>query len=203
MMIGTLYLVGASILWGVVHSILASHGFKHLVRKMVGTAAFFRLYRLAYNLFSFASLFPVALMLFTFPDKLLYAIPEPWVYLTTVIQGLAAILLIAGEMQTGPLEFAGLAQLMSSYGESKPAELVTGGLYAYVRHPLYTAGLIFIWFSPEMTVNRLALWIVFSIYIFVGALFEERKLLKEYGSAYAEYRSKTPMLIPNILNRKS
>ena len=201
-MTGTLYLIGASVLWGVVHSILASHGFKHLVRQVAGAPAFFRMYRFAYNLFSFASLFPIAVMLFTFPDKLLYAIPEPWSYLTTFIQGLAAIVLIAVVMQTGLMEFAGLAHLMPSYGESKPAELVTGGLYAYVRHPLYTAGLIFIWFSPEMTINRLALWIVFTVYIIIGAFFEERKLLKDFGSAYAEYKSKTPMLIPKTLNRK-
>ena len=202
MMTGTLYLIGASVLWGVVHSILASHGFKHLVSQVAGAAAFFQLYRFAYNLFSFASLFPIAVMLFTFPDTLLYTIPEPWNYLTTIIQGLAAIALIAGVMQTGPMEFAGLAQLMPSYGESKPAELVTSGLYSYVRHPLYTAGLVFIWFSPEMTVNRLALWTVFTVYIILGAFFEERKLLRDYGSVYAEYKSKTPMLIPKIANRK-
>jgi methanethiol S-methyltransferase len=203
MMTGTLYLIGASVLWGMVHSILASHGFKHFVRRAAGAIAFFKLYRFAYNLFSFASLLPIAAMSYTFPDKPLYSISEPWNILTTVVQGLAAIALIAGVMQTGPMEFAGLAQLMPSYGESKPAELVTGGLYSYVRHPLYTAGLIFIWFSPEMTVNRLALWIIFSAYIIIGAFFEERKLLRDFGSVYAEYKSKTPMLIPKFANRKS
>src|SRR5512133_936460 len=203
MMTGTLYLIGASVLWGVVHSILASHGFKHLIRQAVGALAFYRLYRLAYNVFSLASLFPIAVMLFTLPDQPLYNIPEPWVYLTTIIQGLAAFALIAGVMQTGPLEFMGLAQLALTYGDSKPAELVTSGLYSYVRHPLYTAGLLFIWFSPSMTVNRLALWIVFTIYIVVGAFFEERKLLTDFGAAYVEYKSKTPMLIPKFINRKS
>lgn len=203
MLMGTLYLVGASVLWGVVHSILASHGFKHLVRQAAGSAAYFQLYRFSYNLFAVASLFPIVAMLAQFPDRLLYAIPAPWVYLTSIIQGLAVFALIAGVMQTGLLEFAGLAQLSPSYGDSKPAELVTGGVYAYVRHPLYTASLIFIWFSPEMTVNRLALWSIFSIYTIIGALFEERKLLKDFGSVYAEYKAKTPMLIPFIASRRS
>jgi protein-S-isoprenylcysteine O-methyltransferase Ste14 len=35
-----------------------------------------------------------------------------------------------------------------------------------------------------------------TVYILVGAYFEERKLLREFGAAYAEYKSKTPMLIP-------
>ncbi len=177
--------------------------YKRFLQRAAGVLAFSRLYRLAYNLFSFSSLLPIAVMLLTFPDQPLYAIPEPWLYLTTLIQGLAAMALIAGVMQTGLMEFIGLAQLAPFYGETKPTELATGGLYAYVRHPLYTAGLVFIWFSPEMTVNRLALWIIFSIYTVIGAFFEERKLSKDFGPAYAEYKLRTPMLIPKIVNRKS
>jgi protein-S-isoprenylcysteine O-methyltransferase Ste14 len=193
---GTFYIVIASILWGVVHSILASYGFKHIVRNMFGATAFYRLYRLSYNLFALASFLPIALMLITFPDRLLYSITGPWVYVMTIAQGLAAFALIAGVMQTGLWEFSGLAQLAPSYGDSKPSGLVVDGLYAYVRHPLYSAGLLFIWLSPEMSVNRLALWVIFSLYIVVGAYFEERKLLKDFGSDYAEYKAKTPMFIP-------
>jgi protein-S-isoprenylcysteine O-methyltransferase Ste14 len=196
MMMGTIYIIISSILWGVLHSILASHGFKHVVRNMFGSMAFYRLYRLSYNLFAMASLLPIMLMLITFPDRLLYSIPTPWVYVTTFVQGLAAFALIAGIMQTGPLEFAGLAQLSPAYGDSKPAGLVVDGLYAYVRHPLYSAGLVFIWFSSAMTINRLVLWLILSLYLVIGAYFEERKLLTDFGSTYAEYKVKTPMLIP-------
>ena len=75
---------------------------------------------------------------------------------------------------------------------------MTGGLYRYVRHPLYTAGLVFIWLLPIMTCNLLALNIGLTAYIIVGAYFEERKLLLEFGDAYAEYRQQTPMLIPGL-----
>jgi methanethiol S-methyltransferase len=118
-------------------------------------------------------------------------------YLMTIGQGLAAFMVIAGVMQTGALEFAGLAQLFNAYGDSKPAGLVVDGLYSYVRHPLYTFGLVFLWLSPQMTLNRMVLWIILSIYIIIGAYFEERKLLADFGSEYAEYKSKTPMLIPH------
>ena len=192
---GTLYLIGASILWGVVHSYLASHTFKNAIRRVVGDAAFDRMYRFSYNFFSVASFFPLWMMLTTFADSPLYSIPSPWIYVTTVLQGLALLALIAGVMQTGPLEFAGLAQLVE-IGSPKSATLVTDGLYAYVRHPLYSAGLVFIWFSSEMTVNRLALFAVFTLYIIIGAYFEERKLLKDFGEAYAQYKARVPMLIP-------
>lgn len=201
MMMGTIYLVIASILWGLLHSILASHGFKRVMRSLFGISAYHRMYRFSYNLFALSSFFPVMLMLISFPDRTLYSIPAPWVYLTTIVQGLAVFGLIAGVMQTGVMEFAGLAQLSPYYIEAQPTRLVKDGLYAYVRHPLYTASLVFIWFSPDMTVNRLVLWLILSIYILIGVYFEERKLLNDFGAEYAEYRSRTPMLIPGMAQK--
>lgn len=196
MMMGTIYILIASILWGVFHSVLASHGVKHVLKELAGAPAFNRYYRLSYNLFAAASLFPLFMMLITFPDQQLYKFSEPWALVASIGQGLAAIMLIVGVMQTGPLEFAGLAQLSPYYGEEKPAGLVVDGLYAFVRHPLYTAGLVFIWLSPLMTINHLVVFLVFSIYTIIGAFFEEGKLLRDFGAEYAEYKARTPMLIP-------
>jgi protein-S-isoprenylcysteine O-methyltransferase Ste14 len=200
MMPGTIYLIAASLLWGAAHSLLASHAAKDLLRRFSGPVAFNRLYRFSYNFFSLASLFPIAAMLATFPDRPLYSIPSPWVYITSVTQGLALMMLIATIMQTGPLEFLGLAQL-TEIGESKPPVLVTDGWYAYLRHPLYFALLLLFWLIPEMTINRLAVIATLTIYLVIGAYFEERKLLKDFGEAYIEYRSRTPMLLPKLVNR--
>jgi len=199
---GTIYILCASILWGVAHSILASHWFKRLLRRGFGAVVFYRLYRFSYNLFSVASFFPIMLMLIALPDRVLYIIPSPWLYLTTILQGLAIFVMLAGVMQTGVMEFAGLAQLSPYYEDSRPDQLVTNGLYAIVRHPLYSAGLAFIWLTSEMTVNRLALWSILSLYILIGAYFEERKLLRDIGPAYAEYKQKIPMFFPSLINKK-
>lgn len=193
---GTIYILIASILWGVVHSALASLWFKHQVKKLAGAPAYNRFYRVSYNLFSAASLFPVLMMLVTFPDRQLYSFREPWTFIATLGQGVAAMVLVAGLMQTGPFEFAGLAQLSPYYDEAEPAGLVMNGLYAHVRHPLYSAGLVFIWLSPEMSLNRLAVFSMLSLYTLIGAYFEERKLLREFGADYADYKARTPMLIP-------
>jgi protein-S-isoprenylcysteine O-methyltransferase Ste14 len=197
MMMGTVYIGIASIIWGVVHSVLASHGCKQFVKKILGAPAYFKLYRFSYNIFALASFFPILLMLMTFPDKLLYNLPSPWVYLMIVGQGMAFIGIVAAVMQTDALDFAGLAQLASGPDASKPATLVVNGLYAHVRHPIYISSLAFLWLSPEMTENRLVLWIVLSFYFVIGAKFEERKLMTDFGSQYAEYMRRTPMLIPH------
>jgi protein-S-isoprenylcysteine O-methyltransferase Ste14 len=49
-----------------------------------------------------------------------------------------------------------------------------------------------------MTQNSLTVYIGATIYTLVGAYFEERKLLQDFGEAYAEYRRRTPMLIPGL-----
>lgn len=199
---GTIYLISASILWGVLHSTLASHPVKAVLRRIAGDLAFDRLYRFSYNVFAVCSFYPIAMMLYTFADRPLYSIPSPWVYLTVIVQAIAAMVLISAVVQTGAAEFTGWEQL-SSTDEVKPPVLMTDGWYAHVRHPLYVGILIFAWLIPEMTVNRLTLLIVFTLYIFIGAWFEERKLLKDFAPAYAEYMARVPMFIPKIFPRKS
>lgn len=188
------------LLWGLLHSLLASEGAKGFLRHVFGDAAS-RVYRLGYNLFAVASFFPVLWFLRTPPDQVLYRIGEPWIEWTLAGQLAGILLLGIGLLQTDPFAFAGLRQLVES--EPGAAKLATHGLYRYVRHPLYSAGLLTLWLSPLMTVKLLALYIGLTAYILIGATFEERRLLQEFGSDYADYKSKTPMFIPFLLlNRR-
>lgn len=185
-------------LWGTIHSFLASLAFKNFLRRF-WEAGFLRFYRLLYNGFSLLSFLPILWLTIALPDQPLYRIPAPWNVLMVLGQGGALVLLLIGVLQTDALSFAGVRQLFE--GE-KPASLVITGLYRYVRHPLYTAGLLFIWLTPEMTVNRLTLYLSTTLYLLIGAYFEERKLLHEFGEAYARYKSSTPMLIPRWKSRR-
>jgi len=53
-----------------------------------------------------------------------------------------------------------------------------------------------LWFTPLMTVNLLALNLGVTAYFILGGVFEERKLLRQFGQVYADYRQRTPMLLP-------
>jgi protein-S-isoprenylcysteine O-methyltransferase Ste14 len=130
-------------------------------------------------------------------DEQIYRIPLPWVIFTLALQLFAIVILVLGVRQTGTTSFIGLSQLLLPE-DTSPPRLVTDGLYRYVRHPLYTCGLVIIWLTPIMTWNLLALIVGLTAYIIIGAYFEERKLLLEFGDAYAEYRQRTPMLIPSL-----
>lgn len=153
-----------------------------------------RFYRLAYNLLSAITFLPLLWLMVILPDRQLYAIPWPWLGLTLTVQIAMLILLIVGVLQTGWLDFTGLSALINA--QESPSKMVTGGLYRWVRHPLYTAGLIFVWLTPRMTLNLLLVLAASTVYILLGARYEERKLLREFGEEYARYRATTPMFIP-------
>lgn len=188
------WLIFVIALWGFVHSVLASTGFKDFLKRTLGDR-FMRFYRLIYNLFAVVSFLPVLYLMVTLPDQPLYQIPAPWRFLMLAGQGISALFLLAAVLQTDALSFAGLRQL---FEEEKPGRLVTDGLYRFVRHPLYTFGLLALWLSPSMTINYFIVYAALTIYILIGIIFEERKLLRLFGQDYARYKSMTPMLVPGL-----
>ena len=188
------WLIFVIVVWGVVHSLLASLGFKNFLRRRLGNR-FMKSYRLLYNLLAVISLAPVLALMVSLPDQPLYQVPAPWSYLLRVGQGLSVILLFGAVLQTDILAFVGLRQWVE---DEQTGELVIKGLYRFVRHPLYTFSLLILWLSPSMTVNSFVVYAALTVYVLIGIIFEERKLLREFGQAYADYKSVTPMLIPGL-----
>lgn len=191
-----LWLILSLAVWGFLHSWTASLSFKAFVEKMLG-AGVMRVYRLAYNIFSLLTFLPILWLMRALPDRTLYAIPAPWMYLLFFGQFVALVGEVVGVFSTDVWAFMGLRQLVS-HPHLEDGELVVSGLYKYIRHPLYTFGLFFIWLTPVMTQNMLTVYIVATIYIVIGAYFEEKKLCREFGEAYAAYKERTPMLLPRV-----
>ncbi len=181
-------------LYGAVHSWLASLLVKNWLRRQLGPAVD-RWYRLAYNIFAVITFLPMPALLAVLPRQMLYVAPWPWSWLLAA--GQLAALVAAGFtlLQTGLFHFLGLTQLVAN----RPAEttpLNFGGFYRWVRHPLYTFSLIFLWLTPVMTTNSLAAYILFSLYFYVGSGYEERRLIAEYGPVYQAYCRAVPRLVP-------
>ncbi|MFM8320244.1 MAG: methyltransferase family protein [Chloroflexota bacterium] len=189
-------ILGAMLVYGVVHSWLAWPQAKGLAQRLFGAGSL-RWYRLAYNLFAALSLLPVLYLAAALPDEPLYRVPQPWSLAMLAVQGLAGLGLLAAVLQTGALSFVGLAQLFQG-GDPAPGRLVESGLYRWMRHPIYTTGMAFLWFTPLMTRNLLLLYAGFSLYFLIGAWFEERKLLREFGQAYRDYQRRVGMFLPRL-----
>ena len=185
----------AALLYGLIHTLTASPGFKHLMYRLLGDWLK-NYYRLLYSLLSVIALLPVITLPLLIPDEPLYTIPAPWVYLTNLIQLASVGMLTYSLLQTGALQFIGIPQAL---GQDFQDRLNTAGLYRIVRHPLYAFSLLFLWLTPVMTRNLALLYGALTVYIMIGAAFEERKLLRIFGQEYAEYREKTPFIIPYLV----
>ena len=87
-----------------------------------------------------------------------------------------------------------LTQLCSRHERSIP--LTIQGPYRWVRHPLYFSILLMIWCCPDVSVDRLLFNVLFTTWIIIGTLLEERDLVTEFGETYLNYQRQVPMLIP-------
>jgi len=87
-----------------------------------------------------------------------------------------------------------LSHISNSHALAMP--LTIRGPYRWVRHPLYFFTLLMIWCCPDVTVDRLLFNTLFTVWIVIGTLLEERDLVAEYQEIYRNYQCKVPMLIP-------
>lgn len=79
---------------------------------------------------------------------------------------------------------------------SRSVDLAVRGPYLWVRHPLYSCVLLLLWSNPDVTADVLLLNVLWTIWIWAGAMLEERDLVAEFGSGYRQYQRQVPMLIP-------
>jgi len=95
--------------------------------------------------------------------------------------------------------FLGFTQIINRNSRETVAgskkKLVSTGALGIVRHPYYTAGLVLVWARP-MNLSDFYITLILTVYFILGTLNEERKLMKEFGVEYAEYKKRVPMLIP-------
>ena len=70
------------------------------------------------------------------------------------------------------------------------------GPYRWVRHPLYLFMIVLFWSCPILTTDRLFFNILWTIWVVVATVLEERDLTNDFGDAYRDYQAKVPMLLP-------
>src|SRR5829696_183995 len=205
-----LRVVGICALWALVHSALAAKQAKGLARRIAGPRYRDGLYRFAFNAQSVASLVWAALRFSRLPDRDLYRVRPPWSWLFRASQVASLGVLLSGVRVMGILRFAGLTPLMDLLAgrDVRPAPeaqgpplgsdegVVKAGAFRFSRHPGNLGALGFFLFLPRMTANRVVLLALVGLYVVLGSLHEEHRLLAAYGAAYERYRRAVPFLVP-------
>lgn len=79
-------------------------------------------------------------------------------------------------------------------------QLVTSGIYSYIRHPIYS-GILLMFIGGELIVQSYLLIVYVLLYAgaYVQATWEEKLLVKHFGSEYASYMKRTKRFIPYVI----
>ena len=96
------------------------------------------------------------------------------------------------------LSFFGIRKILN-YGKvttlNSSEAIKKKGLLGIIRHPMYLVLIILLWAQTFQLIGIL-LNVVLTVYVIIGTLLEEKKLVVEFGNAYVKYQLEVPMLIP-------
>jgi methanethiol S-methyltransferase len=87
----------------------------------------------------------------------------------------------------------GLTQWWYWFRQTKPPQrpFLTTGAFRWMRHPVYMSFLGLIWFTPTMSLDHAILTFVWTIYIYAGSYFKDKRLTFYIGQPYLEYGRRT------------
>jgi methanethiol S-methyltransferase len=198
MLIQHLLLAFFWILYCILHSVLASSkvkkGFEPVLK------ANYKYYRLFYTLFAFAGFVLIIYYQITISTIALFDV-NTILFVIGLIVMLTGLLIMAISIKKYFMSLSGIKTLVTE--EPQTNELRIDGVHKYVRHPLYSGTFLFIW-GLFLLFPLLSLFIanaIITVYTLIGIVFEEQKLLKEFGNAYSDYQKQVPKIIPSFKRR--
>ena len=188
-------ILAAWAIYFLMHSLLAANSVKERVHSK--SPWLFSHYRIIYNIIAVAGLIILSRSTFEQKDQLLFenGITRFLAYGLIVI---SSIVFIISLMSFDLSEFSGIRRSKHRYAQE---QLITTGIYRFVRHPLYFATILLFLglFFLKPTALFLELFILVIIYLLIGSRLEETKLSAQFGSQYENYKKEVKGLIPFIM----
>ena len=182
--------------WCVVHSLLIVPSIKLKMAHLLGSRM--RFYRIFYNLVAIVTAAPLVYLEYARRGPLLFAWEGGLRPVRFLMLALAVFLFASGARHYDGLRMLGLRQLKEGDRCSLAQEgcrLETGGILGVIRHPWYAGGIVLLWMR-EVDAAGLAVNLVLTAYLLLGAWLEERKLEAIFGQAYRRYRKQVSAFFP-------
>ncbi len=187
-------------LFALSHSVLASLWFKNKLAEAIGGKIAF--YRAFYNFISLL-IFIAVFYLMPKPDVIIYDLQFPYDLFILALQFLSLFGLVYTGFKINGKEFLGISQIkryvQGNYNTKdldEINELRTEGVFSFTRHPIYFFSILFLGLRPYMDLFYFVFFICLTIYFYIGAYFEEKKLIKIFGESYLEYQKNVPAIFP-------
>jgi protein-S-isoprenylcysteine O-methyltransferase Ste14 len=179
------------------HSYLISIRFTNMLNRVL--KKYYSFYRLFYVLISIFLLIPLLNFSEQSDNNVIIIYGHYLDILRTVLTyGSLLMFIWAFFIDYDFLLFFGFRQILN-FGKTqvqKPSEgFKKSGLLGIVRHPMYLALIVYLW-CQTFKMADIVVSTVLTIYIIIGTMLEEKKLVLEFGETYIKYQEEVPMLIP-------
>lgn len=193
-----LFLVLGWVFWCLIHSLLIANSVTTWVHNTLPAIQFY--YRLFFNLFSLTTLIPLILLTEILRGPVIFTWDGLLVLLRGVLLMLSVVLFLAGGKHYDAGYFLGLKQISTRTHHPMLAQdenFCSTGIFGITRHPWYLGGLLFLWsFHSIYYLSYTITAIILSLYLVIGTILEERKIVAEFGDEYKSYQKEVSMLIP-------
>jgi protein-S-isoprenylcysteine O-methyltransferase Ste14 len=193
------YLLPALLWTGYVslHSFLISIRFTNLMARLLKN--YYAFYRLFYVLISLILLIPLINYTSQLDDKIFITYESPVSVIRHIlIAGSLIMFFWAFFFNYDSLSFFGIRQILNFGKEKKTSQqegIKRNGLLGIMRHPMYLALIIYLWCQTFRVID-IVINTLLTIYVIIGTILEEKKLVLEFGDEYRKYQQEVPMLIP-------
>jgi 2-polyprenyl-6-methoxyphenol hydroxylase-like FAD-dependent oxidoreductase/protein-S-isoprenylcysteine O-methyltransferase Ste14 len=150
----------------------------------------------------FAALASVQLLLvflFWSPSEVLWAAPDGWMKNGLTTAYITSWLLLAKSMSDAGLDTQiGILGWRSVWRNEEPVykPFTRGGLFKWVRQPIYLSFTLILWTAPTWTPDHLVLAVLWTVYCYVAPLIKEKRYRRWYGDAFARYQKRVPYWNP-------
>ena len=183
-------------LFGLQHSIMARHSFKRWLTRFIHPD----MERSTYVLSTAIVIVAMCYLWVPVGEVLWQVESEPVIFAIRTISMLGWALMLWASFMINHFELFGLSQTFNPMlGRAQPVVRFSApGIYKLIRHPIQTGILIGIWAVPVSTTSHLMFAGGLSVYILVGLYFEEKDLIRDFGSDYLAYKKRVKRLIPFI-----
>ncbi|MFY9151369.1 MAG: methyltransferase [Prolixibacteraceae bacterium] len=84
------------------------------------------------------------------------------------------------------------------YAFERTAELITTGIFNYIRHPMYSSLLFLTWgiFLKNTDQTLLPVSLISTVLLYITARIDEQECLNYFGEKYRNYMLRTKMFVP-------
>jgi hypothetical protein len=184
--------------WCTMHSLLIDVTFIKTVNKHASCLT--RYYRLLYNGLSLVTFIPLMIVTRIAEGPVIVSWEGIYIFVRILLLAAAFLLFKGGSEKYDLQYFLGVKQLQTGDEHlllSDTEEFTERGVFGVTRHPWYLGSLLFIWsMLAEYPLPVFLAVCIMSVYLVIGTILEERKIVARYGDSYRSYRQRVSMFFP-------